>query len=147
MPITSTHTHGEYRTGHFGGDHLDTPVRDVMTPGVVSIAEDASLIQVFRAMRAHDVHAVLVVGTQHGSPVGWVTARGLLAWVGQDVGLVHARDAVTERVHTIDAGASARDALMMLSQPETSHLLVVRGRDVLPEGVISPVNLITLERS
>ena len=75
MPSTSTHRHGEYRTGHFGGDHLDTPVRDVMTAGVVAIAEDASLIQVFRAIRAHDVHAVLVVGTQHGSPLGWVTSR------------------------------------------------------------------------
>ena len=146
MPITSTHRHGDHRIGEIGGDHLDIPVRDVMTPGVVSIAEDASLIQVFRAMRAHDVHALLVVGTQHGSPVGWVTARGLLAWIGKDVGLAHARDAVTERVQTIEAGAAAREALRMLSQPETSHLLVTRGRDVVPEGVISPVNLITLER-
>ena len=146
MPITSTHRHGNHRTGDLAGDHLDIPVRDIMTPGVVSIAEDASLIQVFRAMRAHDVHAVLVVGSRHGLPVGWVTARGLLAWVGQDVGLAHARDAVTERVQTIEAGAAAREALRMLSQPETSHLLVVRGRDVLAEGVISPVNMIALER-
>ena len=132
--------------GHLGGDHLDTPVRDIMTPGVVSIPEDASLTQVFRAMRAHDVHAVLVVGARHGAPLGWVTARGLLAWLGKDPGLVHARDAVTERARTIGASAAARDALIALSQPDTTHLLVTRGEDQAAEGVISAVNLITLER-
>ena len=33
---------------HLGGDHLDTPVRDVMSPGVLSVVEDASLRQVLR---------------------------------------------------------------------------------------------------
>jgi len=135
-----------HRGAVLAGDHLDTPVRDLMTPGVVSIADDASLVQVFRAMRSHQVHALLVVGGQHGWPLGWVTARGLLAWVGEDVGLAHAREAITERAQTIDAGASAREALLLLSQPDTSHLLVVRGHDSVPEGVLSAINLVELER-
>jgi CBS domain-containing protein len=129
------------------GDHLDTAVRDFMTPGVVSIADDASLAQVIRAMRVHEVQGMLVVGATHGWPLGWVTARGLLAWVGEDLGLAHARDAITERAQTIDAGASAREALLLLSQPDTSHLLVVRGRDSVPEGVVSASNLLELERA
>jgi CBS domain-containing protein len=145
MPTTALHKHGDHRTGDLAGDHLDTPVRDIMTAGVVSIADDASLAQVFRAMRAHDVHAVLVVGSGHGWPLGWVTSRGLLAWIGGDVGLAHAREAVTERAHTIDAGAPARDALRMLSQPDASHLLVTRGDDAVPEGVVSAMNLVALE--
>ncbi len=146
MPTTSIQSHGFRHPGDLGGDHLDTPVRDIMTPGVVSIPEDASLTQAVRAMRAHDVHAVLVVGSQHGAPLGWVTARGMLAWIGGDTGLVHARDAVTERALMIEAGASAREALRMLSQPGTTHLLVSRGGDGLPEGVMSAVNLVNLER-
>jgi CBS domain-containing protein len=146
MPTSALYKNGHHRGGDFADDHLDTPVRDIMTPGVVSIADDASLTQVFRAMRAHGVHAVLVVGSTHGWPLGWVTARGLLAWVGEDVALVHARDAVTERAGTIEAGTPARDALRMLSQPETSHLLVTRGQDAVPEGVVSAIDMVSLER-
>lgn len=146
MPTTKMHSHGDHSVGELGGDHLDTPVRDIMTPGVVSIADDASLVQVFRAMQAHDVHAVLIVGGHHGWPLGWVTSRGLLAWVGKDVDLVHAYDAVTERANRIDSGASAREALTMLSQPDASHLLVTRGKDSVPEGVVSAINLVALER-
>lgn len=87
MPTISTHPHGDHRAGELAGDHLDTPVGDFMTPGVVSIAEDASLIQVFRAMRAHNVHAVLVVGTRH-----------LLVTRGRDV-LPEGRDLAREPDH------------------------------------------------
>jgi CBS domain-containing protein len=67
------------------GDYLETPVRDFMTPGVLVIAEDATLRQVYRALVAHSIHAVLVVGRNEGRPLGWVTARGLLGWIGQDL--------------------------------------------------------------
>lgn len=146
MPTTALHRHATHPAGTLGGDHLDTPVRDIMTPGVVSIPEDATLVQVFRALRAHEVHAVLVVGSRQGAPLGWITARGLLAWLGKDPGLVHARDAITERAQTIEAGAPAREALRALSQIDTTHLLVVRGRDLFPEGVVTAINLVTLER-
>jgi CBS domain-containing protein len=146
MPTTTFHTRGLPHTGDFAGDHLDTPVRDVMTPGVVSIPEDSSLTQALRAMRAHDIHAVLVVGSRTGAPLGWITARGMLAWIGRDTDLVHARDAVTERAETIDAGACARDALRELSQAGITHLLVSRNAGGLPEGVLSAINLVTLER-
>jgi len=146
MPSTTLHKHGVQRYGEHGGDHLETPVRDLMTPGVVTIAEDASLSQVFRAMRAHDVHAVLVVGSRRGVPLGWITARGLLAWMEHDPGLVHARDAVTERVRTIEPGSPARDAVVALSSVDTTHLLVSHGDDRMPEGVVSAVNLVALGR-
>ena len=67
---------------------LRTPVRAFMRPGVVTVAEDASLLQVQRAMIAHAVHAVLIVGT--GGPVGWITAGGLLPWLGQEPALYSA---------------------------------------------------------
>lgn len=50
MPTTSLHTHPHHPSGELGGDHLDTPVRDIMTAGVVSIFEDASLTQALRAI-------------------------------------------------------------------------------------------------
>jgi CBS domain-containing protein len=127
------------------GDHLETQVRDFMTPGVLTIAEDASLTHVYHAMVAHSVHAVLVVGRTEGKPLGWVTARGLLGWAGGDRGLASARDAITERPLTIEPSATAREALTALSQPGTSHLLVCRHEGVTPEGVVAALDLVALE--
>jgi CBS domain-containing protein len=129
------------------GDHMETPVRDIMTPGVVSIPEDASLIHAYRAMIAHSVRALLVVGRSEGRPLGWVTARGLLAWVGRDESLPSARDAITERAHSVDSSASAAEALTAISQAGVSHLLVRRSEDAMPEGVVSDLDLIALEGS
>ena len=127
------------------GDHLETQIRDFMTPGVLTIAEDASLAHVYHALVAHSVHAVLVVGRTEGKPLGWVTARGLLSWVGADRSLASASDAITERPATISPSASAREALRALSQPGTSHLLVCRMEDTSPEGVISELDIVALE--
>ena len=68
-----------------------------MRPGVVTVAEDVSLLQVQRAMISHAVHAVLIVGTR--GPVGWITAGGLMPWLGQEPALVvSARDGPAQGV-------------------------------------------------
>jgi CBS domain-containing protein len=125
-------------------DPLETVVRDVMTPGVVSISEDASLRQVYRAMTAHSVHAVLVVGRTEGKPIGWVTARCLLAWTERDDTLASARDAVTEQPSVIDPSATVREGVVALSQPGTSHVLVSRDPNGTPEGVLTELDIVAL---
>lgn len=144
MPTRVTAARRNVPTPAGSGDHLETPVREFMTPGVLTIAEDASLRHVYRAMVAHSVHAVLIVGRNEGRPLGWVTARALLAWVGRDQGLSSARDAITERAITIEPSASARDALNALCQGGTSHLIVGRP-GATPEGVVSDLDLVALE--
>jgi len=145
MPATATSKHSREVSPFSPGDHMETPVRDLMTPGVVSIPEDASLLQVYRAMTAHSVRAVLVVGRTEGRPLGWVTARGLLGWVGKDESLVSARDAITERATSIDPSATAREAVVALLQAGVSHVLVRRSDDTMPEGVVSDLDLIAFE--
>jgi CBS domain-containing protein len=121
--------------------------RDLMTPGVISIVEDASLAQVHRALAAHRVHALLVVGRRSGRPLGWVTASGLLAWLDGDPALACASDAITEPATAIEPSASGREALTALGQPRVSRLLVQRHVEALPEGVISELDLIVGPRS
>jgi CBS domain-containing protein len=146
MPATVTAAHHRNPPSPAAsGDYLETPVRDFMTPGVLTIAEDASLRHVYRAMVAHSVHAVLVVGRSEGHPLGWVTARGLLGWIGGDQTLACARDAITERAVSIRAGATAKDAVKRLSQAGTSHLLVSGRSDATPEGVVSELDVVALE--
>src|SRR5215210_6381253 len=118
------------------GDRLDTPVRDLMRPGVIVLSEHASVAQAQRAVLAHGVHAILVLEDRTGRPLGWVTGRGLLAWVARDVALVSAREAVTEPPVAVEPSASAREALQAIERSGAARLLVVRESDGLPEGVV-----------
>ena len=90
------------------GDHLERPVRELMSAGVLVVSEDASMRHVYRAMNSHRVHALLVVGRSGGRPLGWITARGLLAWLDADDSVACARDAITEQPQTVDPSAPAR---------------------------------------
>lgn len=121
---------------------LQTPVRAFMRPGVVSLAEDASLHQVQRAMVAHGVHAVLV--TAEGGPIGWVTAAGLLPWLAKEPALYSAGSAISEKVVYIPPSASASVALRMLDQPGVGHLLVSPRTATSPQGVVSEIDLVRL---
>lgn len=121
---------------------LQTPVRAFMRPGVVSVADDASLHQVQRAMVAHGVHAVLI--TSVGGPIGWVTATGLLPWLEKEPALYSAGSAISEKVAYIPPGASARDALRMLTEPGVAHLLVSPRNVASPQGVVSEIDLVRL---
>jgi CBS domain-containing protein len=124
--------------------HLDREVREIMTPGVLTIVEDATVRQARRAIRAHRVHGVLVVGRSQGRPLGWVTARGLLDWITKDESLAAAREAITEAPAVIEPSAHVHEAIRALSHAGVSHLLVQRRHDVLPEGVVSHLDLLDL---
>jgi CBS domain-containing protein len=121
---------------------LQTPVRALMRPGVVTVAEDASLVQVQRAMVAHGVHAVLIMAP--GGPLGWVTAAGLMQWLDKEPALYPARVAVTEKVAFIPPGASAREALQRLTDSDVGRLLVSARADAAPQGVVSQIDLVRL---
>ncbi len=121
-------------------DHLTA--RDLMTPGVVTIADDASLASGIRAMITHHKHAILVVAARSGEPLGWATDRGLLAHLERDAPLTPMGDAVTEAPASVRPGATAREAANVLSEAGTTHLLVASASDRAPEGVISAFDLV-----
>ena len=126
------------------GDHLDVDVRNIMTPGVVAISEDTSLRDAYRALIAHSVHAILVVGRINGKPLGWISARGLLDWLTREPTGVYARDAITHEPASIQPTATAREALTAIQQPRISQLIVASRPGVTPQGVVSDVDLIAL---
>jgi len=125
-----------------GAAWLRTPVRAFMRPGVVTVADDASLLQVQRAMVAHNVHAVLIVSTS--GPLGWVTAAGLMSHLGDEPAMYRASSAITERPVSIAPTAPAADAWRALADPATSHLLVAPRADAPPQGVVSELDLVRL---
>lgn len=124
-----------------GPELLDREVGEFMSPGCVTISEDASVAKAAEAIAAHRIHAVLVVGSTNGTPLGWVTTRGLLGWLHRDRSTVSAREAITEQVTAIHPSASLRTALYALSLAGTTRLLVRRKPHVLPEGVVTDFDL------
>ena len=121
-----------------------TPVSEIMRPGVITIGEHASLLQAKRSMVRHGVHAVLVVGTDSGLPLGWVSVGGLLAWLERDLTALPASRAVTEPAHFIEPDATARAALEMLEKPGVTHLLVRPAQGGAPQGVVAAMDLVEL---
>lgn len=124
-----------------GDELLEREVRDFMTPGCLTISEEASVAQAAQALAAHRIHAVLVVGAKNGTPLGWVTARGLLGWVGRDRSLTRASDAITEQVSAIHPAARLRTAQYALSLAGTTRLLVRSKPNVAAEGVLTDFDL------
>jgi CBS domain-containing protein len=120
---------------------LDCEVAKLMTPGCVVISEAASVADAAKAMATHRVHAILVVGARNGTPLGWITHRGLLGWIGRDRSLARATEAITEQVRAIGAHESLRTALYALSLSGTTRLLVRSRPNQLPEGVLSDFDL------
>ena len=125
---------------------LDGEVCDYMTPGCVSISEDATVAQAAEVLAVHRVHAVLVVGAANGTPLGWVTARGLLGWLGRDRSLHSARDAITEQVTAIPPHSPVRAAVYALSLAGTTRLLVRSKPHQSPIGVITEFDLAVAAR-
>ena len=128
----------------WGGELDDTPVRAIMRPGVISMPEDASLRQAMRAMAAHAVHAVLIVGARDGAALGWVTARGVLAWLTRDAALAPAAIAITEPAVCIEPAASAADVVRLLAETGATHLLVAYHPGVPPQGVVGELDIVRL---
>ena len=112
-----------------------------MTPGCLTISELASVAEAARALEQHRVHGILVLGAQNGTPLGWITSRGLLGWLGRDRSRARARDAITEQVTAIDPDGRVRVALYALSTAGTTRLLVRTRAQQLPEGVLTDFDL------
>jgi CBS domain-containing protein len=119
---------------------LALEARDVMTPGVVTVADNATLSEAVDAMAEHRIHAVLVVDHDTGAPLGWITARGLLLMVGCDPNLP-AVDVIDEKPRSIEPDATLRAAIYALALPGVTRLLVRSRDEVSPVGVISDYDL------
>lgn len=126
------------------GPRLETPLRDLMTPGVVSLPDTATLTVVFEAMRAHRVHAVLVVSHLDGEPLGWVTSRALLERCAGELSLLSVRDAIDEPAVTLAPGATAAEAVARMLETGVGRIAVRHAHARLPEGIVSDLDLVAL---
>src|SRR4051812_8329190 len=135
---------GHRASDPLGRPRLDSEVRGLMRPGVISLPGRASLRQVQRAIASHGVHAVLVLDERRGKPAGWVTARGLLEHASRDLDLVSASSVVSEPAVVISPTATIRQAIDALVGSAGTRLLVCGSASGVPEGVVTDLDIVKM---
>ncbi|MFD5595301.1 CBS domain-containing protein [Streptomyces griseorubiginosus] len=111
-------------------------VRDVMTPGVVAVRPDASLVEAARLMRSQDIGDVVVADGQE--VVGVLTDRDITIRAvadGTDPSTVSARSMCTPDPVTVAPGDPVTQAAALMRAHAVRRLPVVE--DGLPVGMVS----------
>lgn len=123
-------------------ERLSAPVTEVMHHGVVALSCKATLADTAAAMRDNKVHAVLISGSD-GSPLGWVTSRGILHNHARDWTTdSSAADAITDPAASVAPTATVGDAMTVFVATGASHILVGASAAEPPLGVIADSDLV-----
>ena len=104
-------------------------VKDMMHKGVEYVAPNATLEQVAKKMRDHDVGAIPVCGS--GKPMGIVTDRDVTIRAlanGKDVSKLVARDVMSSNVVHCRDIEEAEDAIRIMESNQIRRLPVLDGR-------------------
>lgn len=93
-------------------------------------------------MLPRHVHAVLITG-KDGSPLGWVTSRGILHNRASDWTLeISAAAAITQPAASVAPTATLNDAITVFVAAGASHILVATSASDPPIGVIADSDLV-----
>lgn len=117
-------------------------VADAMRHGLLSCPADASLRAAARTMSTQHVHMILATDPADGSPVGALSDQGLLRAV-----LEHRNDdpelgEVVERdMDTISSAEPLAEAIELMRERGTSHLIVRDAQTGRPSGVLSTLDI------
>ena len=116
-------------------------VRDIYHKGVILCKPDTPLQEMVRVMADTEIHAVMVAEDEGEPPVGVVSHTDAIAYYGQDLTVIQARDVMTSHVVSISEDATVGDAAKKLLESKIHRLLVV-GEDGKPLGILSTTDII-----
>jgi CBS domain-containing protein len=129
------------------GDLAQTPVRTVMSPGVIALSRDTTIGACASAMRERHTHAVLIVDDASRLPQGWVLHRDILEHIESDPLTTLAGDAISQDVSLIAPEATVKEAADRMLAEGLTHLLVANSLEAIPEGVISSWDIVAFYAS
>jgi CBS domain-containing protein len=121
----------------------ETPVRAVMSPGVIAVSAETTAAACAAAMQERRTHAVLVIDDKSRHPLGWVFHRDLLRCLRQDPYTTRAGDFISAEASYIDPEETIEDAAERMVEEGVTHLLVGHSPDALPEGVLSSWDVVS----
>ena len=114
-----------------------------MTPGVVALPVTASLDRTAAVMAHHKVHGILAMSCE-GRPAGWVTIDAITPRLGRNHDLDWAVDAIGEPYVTVRRSSSMREVISRLGEEGVDRVAVSDRPDLMPEGVISGLDIASL---
>ena len=121
-------------------------VVDAMHPGVISCPPEASLQTVARMMADYGVHAILVHGHGEGTDAdGWGVISDwhlLQAAGGGDIRALRAIDVAVSPVVGIATAEPLSEALRLMAETGSSHVLAVERHSRRPIGVVSTLDVV-----
>jgi CBS domain-containing protein len=129
-----------------GGSATDpaaTPVRHVMSSGVIALSSDTTIGACASAMHERHTHAVLIVDRTTRQPQGWVRHSDILEHIESDPLTTIAGQAISQDVSLIAPDATVREAADLMLEKGVSHLLVASSLESIPEGVISSWDIVS----
>jgi len=116
-------------------------VRDIYHKGVILCKPDTPLQEIVRVMTDTEIHAVMVAEREGEPPVGVVSHTDAIAYYGEDLTAIQARDVMTTDVISISEGATVAKAARRLLESNIHRLLVV-SEDGRPLGILSTTDII-----
>jgi CBS domain-containing protein len=120
-----------------GLEPSQTPVRAVMSPGVIAVSGDTTVRRCAQTMATRKTHAVLVIDDRERTPIGWVLHADILGYLREDPFTTRAADVVSAEAAYIDPDETVEDAADRMTEQGLTHLLVGYGPESVPEGVLS----------
>jgi CBS domain-containing protein len=120
----------------------DTPVRSIMSPGVIAMSGEATVASCAAAMSTRRTHAVLIIDPAKRVPLGWVFHKDVLGHLREDPYTTRAADVVSAEASWIHPEETVEVAADTMVAEGISHLLVGHGSGTLPEGVLSSWDLV-----
>lgn len=130
---------GNASTRH--GSSLDSlHVRNAMSPDMIDVAADATLVQVAAALTSQGVHCLAVSDLPHAPHWGLIHDTDVArAAAAGDLQATAAQLAVTEPL-TVDEDATLERAAELMVEHDVSHI-VATGLAGLPVGVVSTLDV------
>ena len=119
-----------------------TPVREVMSPGIIAISGDTTIRDCAASMSERGTHAVLVVDPTTRTPAGWVFHRDILSHLREDPFVTRAADVVSQEATYIHPEETVDEAANRMIEEDCTHLLVGDGPEAVPQGVLSSWDLV-----
>ena len=111
-------------------------VRHIMTKNIISVKNNASVVQAASVMVKNDIGSVVV--TKDGKPVGIITEKDIVkrCCVGKSCGEdLKAEEIMSAPLITIEADASLGEAAMLMSDNKIRRLLVTEKGKIV--GIIT----------
>jgi CBS domain-containing protein len=120
----------------------ETPVRSVMSPGIIVLSGEATVAACAAAMSERRTHAVLIIDPGTREPLGWVKHKDVLHHLRRDPYTTRAADVVSAEATWIHPEETVEAAAERMVADDISHILVGHGTGTLPEGVLSSWDLV-----